>query len=142
MKYKNLPASFGKTETLKVKDAFDLLQLVADAKRLWIEWRDDNRELEIDDRRVQDFRSRVEGMARRNGSREAKLDWYQLLSQWEIQLRQIEDSRALLTRLTQELDDKRKRTTKRGSQRQQRETFSLFDQFQIVGISVGIHYTH
>jgi len=99
----------GLPETLKVKEAFDLLQLVADARRLWIEWRDDNRELENDDRRVQDFRSRVEGMARRNGSREAKLDWYQLLSQWEIQLRQIEDSRALLTRLTQELDEKRKR---------------------------------
>jgi uncharacterized protein YhaN len=99
----------GMPETLKVKEAFELLQLVADAKRLWIEWRDDNRELEIDDRRVQDFRSRVEGMARRNGSREAKLDWYQLLSHWEIQLRQIEDSRALVTRLVQELDDKRKR---------------------------------
>ncbi len=101
----------GLPETLKVKEAFDLLQLVADARRLYMEWRDDNRELEIDDRRVQDFRSRVEGMARRNGSRDAKFDWYQLLSQWEIQLRQIEDSRQLLTRLTQELDEKRKRLT-------------------------------
>lgn len=99
----------GMPETLKVKEAFALLQLVADAKRLWIEWRDDNRELEIDDRRVQDFRGRVEGMARRNGTGGAKLDWYQQLSQWEIQLRQIEDSRALVTRLVQELDDKRKR---------------------------------
>ena len=99
----------GLPETLKVKEAFDLLQTVADARRLWIEWRDDNRELEIDDRRVQDFRSRVEGLARRNGSRDVKLDWYQLLSQWEIQLRQIEDSRAVLTRMTQELDDKRKK---------------------------------
>ena len=99
----------GLQETLKVKEAFDLLQLVADARRLWIEWRDDNRELENDDRRVMDFRSRVEGMARRNGSRDAKFDWYQLLSQWEIQLRQIEDSRQLLSRLTLELDDKRKK---------------------------------
>lgn len=99
----------GLPETLKVKEAFDLLQLVADARRLWIEWRDDNRELEIDDRRVQDFRSRVEGLARRNGSKDARLDWYQLLSQWEIQLRQIEDSRQLLIRLNQELDDKRRR---------------------------------
>ncbi len=101
----------GLQETLKVKDAFDLLQRVADARRLWIEWRDDERELEIDDRRVKDFRSRVEGLARRGGSKDTKLDWYQLLSQWELQLRQIEDSRQLLIRLQGEAEEKRKKLT-------------------------------
>lgn len=101
----------GLQETLKIKAAFDLLQRVADARRLWIEWRDDERELEIDDRRVRDFRSRVEGLARRGGAKDTQLDWYQLLSQWELQLRQIEDSRQMLVRLQSELDDKRKRLT-------------------------------
>lgn len=99
----------GLPETLKTKEAFDLLQRVADARRLWVEWRDDERELETDDRRVKDFRSRVEGLARRSNSKDSKLDWYQLLTQWEIQLRQIEDSRQMLVRLQQELEEKRKR---------------------------------
>ncbi len=76
---------------------------------MWVEWRDDERELETDDRRVKDFRSRVEGLARRSNSKDSKLDWYQLLTQWEIQLRQIEDSRQMLVRLQQELEEKRKR---------------------------------
>lgn len=96
----------GLKETLKIAEAFDLWAKVAEAKELWAVWSADQRESERDERIVGDFRTRVDGLARRIQVRDGKAkDHHELLLSWDQQIRVMDEARAERQRLLREIED-------------------------------------
>ncbi|MEZ6068407.1 MAG: AAA family ATPase [Planctomycetaceae bacterium] len=96
-------------ESLKVTEAFDVWQQIAEIQRAWVEWQNEAGASQRDEAIVREYREEVIRVARAlNETNPRQLDPHELVAIWDVRLQEIDVARRERKRLLNESRQKRR----------------------------------